>query len=192
MVIQQDSTHPTGVSVVTGNEREATSARTRKARAGIQLALAGATWDEIAESLGYPTARMARVAIEKALEHELDTTQDRDYLRRFASMRLDRLLRAVWPKAIDPDHPDQLAFHARAESILGKYSKLHGLDAPTEITVYNPAEAEMMNWVQQMQSLGKPPVVEYDILASKVEDAEVIEAEELVDFEEDLNALPHN
>src|SRR5580765_3180099 len=117
-------------------------ARSRKANAAIQMRLAGATWNEIAEALGYPSAWQALVSTEKALEKQLNT-DDRDKMRRLAGARLERLLLAVWPKAIDPGHPDHLLAVSKAREIVDRHAKLFGLDAPTEIIVHNPSQTEL-------------------------------------------------
>lgn len=174
----QDSTHPTGVAGTAGGHHPGghvepgntvTRARNRKTNAALQMRLAGATWNEIALTLGYPTARTALVAVERALERELRTTGDRDALRRLASARLERLLRAVWPKAIDGDHPDQMTAVNRAKELVGQWSKLHGLDAPTEVVVHNPTQAEIDAWVLSVLAHSQPAVVEYDIIEGQIE-----------------------
>lgn len=164
-MIRQDSTHPTGVST-DGKADHTTLVRSRnlKANAAIQMRLAGANWNEIAEALGFPTARQAMVSVEKALEKELKTSGDRDQMRRMAGARLDRLLRSVWSKAINPDHPDHLNAVAKARELVDRHAKLFGLDAPTEIVVHSPTSAELESWVARMVSVGLPQVDEYDII----------------------------
>ena len=168
--MQQDSTDPTGVADNRYNQSGnrvgasvATRARSRKANAAIQLRLAGATWEEIAQSLGYPTARLALVATEKALEKQLNT-EDRDKMRRLAGMRLERLLRGIWTKAIDPDHPEHLLATTKAREAIADYRKLYGLDAPTEVIVHSPTVAEIERWVSSVVSYSVPQVEEYDII----------------------------
>jgi len=170
-VQQQDSSDPTGVAKVdsTVNQGSLRRARTRKSNAAIQMKLAGATWEEIARALGYPTARQALVATEKALERQLHT-EDRDQMRRLAGARLDRLLLGVWPKAIDGAHPEHLIAVTKAREIVDRYAKLFGLDAPTEIVVHTPTQSELEAWVTRVAQLRTPLVEEYDIL-----DGEVVE-----------------
>jgi hypothetical protein len=170
MVHMQDSENPTGVSSDT-EHHNATRARERKANAAVQLRLAGATWEEIAETLGYPTPRTAIVATEKALEAQLANSEDREQMRRLAGARLDRLLRAIWAKAIDPQHPDQMGAISKAREIIDRHAKLFGLDAPTEVVVHSPTMTELESWVAKVVAVGAPPVVEYDILdATEVEE----------------------
>lgn len=175
----QDSNEPSGIKGQTSGSTGATGnsvsrARQRKHNAALQLALAGASWDEIALSLGYPTGRLARVAVEKALEKQLATSDDRAKMRRIASARLDRLLRGVWSKAIDPDHPDHLIALSKAREVIADHRKLFGLDAPTEVVVHSPTQHELEAWVAKVVTSIGPGVVEYDILDAE----EVVEVQE--------------
>lgn len=169
-VIEQDSTDPTGVRAPVRTRDDPGSAagraRNRKASAALTLALGGMGWDDIALAVGYPTARTARVAVEKALEKQLTSEEDRAKLRRLASARLDRLLRSVWTKAVNPDHPEHLAALAKARDVIADHRKLFGLDAPAEVIVHNPDQAEIEAFVAR---LAQPlPVVEYDIISGEV------------------------
>lgn len=166
--MQQDSTDPTGIAApARGHTTPGTNAgraRMRKANAALQMRYAGATWNEIAQALGYPTPRTAMVATEKALERELANADDREKLRRLAGARLERLIRAVWPKAINPDDPDQLIAVGKAREVIADHRKLFGLDAPTEVIVHNPSQAELEAWVAKVVAYQIPEVVEYDII----------------------------
>lgn len=173
--MHQDPTDPTGVSGTSRDKGKAiTSARSRKANAALSMRLAGATWNEIAVTLGYPTERSALVATERALVKQLESTEDREKMRRLAGARLERLLRAVWPKAIDPDQMDQMVAVGKAREIVADHRKLFGLDAPTEVVVHQPTLTELEGWVSRVLAVGAPQVVEYDILegAGEVVDEE--------------------
>lgn len=170
---EQDSNDPSGIrgrtSGSTGaNGNSVSRARQRKSNAAVQLALAGATWDDIALTLGYPTARTARVATERALEKQLSNVEDRKQMRKFANMRLERLLRSVWSKAIDPDHPEHLIAVTKAKELIDRHAKLYGLDAPTEVIVHSPTQHELEQWVAKVTTMVRPMVEEYDILEGEV------------------------
>lgn len=172
----QDSSDPTGVADLTprqhGTQNTLVRARSRKANAAVQMKLAGATWAEIAEALGYPTARTAMVATEKALEKLLANPEDRVAMRVMAGARLERLLRSVWSKAINPDSPDHLVAVSKARDIIDRHAKLYGLDAPTEIIVHNPTTQELEAWVARVVTGSGEPVQEFDIIEGTVmEDA---------------------
>lgn len=164
-MIEQNSEDPTGVSSDGVKGLSPIRARQRKAAAALQLKLSGANNADICVALGYPTPRAVQVAIERALEKELkESGSDREKLRQMASLRLDRLLRGVWPKAIDSDHPEHLLAVTKARELVAQFSKLHGLDAPTEMIVHSPTEAAIEEWVAKVINLGAPPVEEDDVL----------------------------
>jgi hypothetical protein len=170
-VQEQNSEDPTGVSSNhDGGPGDTRSrARQRKANAAIQLRLAGASYAEVAMTLGYPTPRTALVAVEKALERQL-SYDDREAMRRMAGARLERLLRGVWSKAVDPEHPEHLFAVTKAKELIDRYAKLYGLDAPTEVVVHNPTQTEIEQWVATVLAARALPVAEYDIIEGEVED----------------------
>ena len=54
------------------------------------------------------------------------------------SLTLDRLLRAVMPKAINANNPEQLPAVRVALTVVERYSRLNGLDAPQQLEVTMP------------------------------------------------------
>jgi hypothetical protein len=176
-MLRQDSTDPTGIADDSPRGSSAVArARDRKANAAIQLRIAGADWNEIAQALGYPTARAALVATERALEKELHTEESQKAMRAMSGKRLERLLRGVWTKAIDPAHPEHLLAVDKARQLIDRHAKLYGLDAPTEFVVSNPAQQELEKWVASVISTQRPALEEADIF-----DAEIVEDEESSD-----------
>ena len=169
MTLQQDSSHPTGVSDDTprGNS-DVARARERKANAAIALKDRGYTWEQIAESLGYPTARQALVATELALESHLKTEESRAFMRQTAGRRYERLLRGVWPKAIDPQNPDHLQAVDRVRQIMKDHADLYGYVAPKQAVVTNPTAAQIESFVAQLLHLDQPTVEEDDIFEADV------------------------
>jgi hypothetical protein len=168
--MQQDSNHPTGVS---GEDKTpgVIRARERKANAALQLKLAGASWFEIADIVGYPTERAALVAVEGALERELrDDDMSKAKMRDIAGRRLERLLRSAWGKAVDPKHPEHLAAIGKAKEVVDRHAKLYGLDAPTEVVVHSPSQSELDAWVARIVNSDVPALEEGNIF-----DAEIVE-----------------
>lgn len=164
----QDSTDPTGVKDDGVNRGAVVRARERKANAALQMKMAGATWDEIAEVIGYPTPRQAIVAVERALERELKTDQSQAKMRALAGQRLERLLRSCWSKAIDPNNPEHLQALTKAREVIDRHAKLYGLDAPTEVVVHSPTTSELERWVASVISGVAPKVDEYDIFEGEI------------------------
>lgn len=185
----QDSTDPTGVAEVDprpttgarkGGPRGSTVlARNRKAAAALDLSLSGMTWENIARAMGYPTPRAARVAVERALAKELsEDTDAKDRMRAKADMQLSRLLRSLWSKAIDPDHPDHLIANSKARELIADHRKLYGLDAPSEVIVHNPTTTQIDEWVARVLN-ARPDqisVEEYDVIVGEVVDDHALPA----------------
>lgn len=118
--------------------------------AAVALRLAGASYAEIADALLYANAREARHAVETTLSQNIPDAKARDVLRAEEAGRLERLLRSVWPKATDPNHPEHLPAVKTATGIIDRHIRLHGLDAPAEIVVHTPTAAEIDQWVAKV------------------------------------------
>lgn len=173
-MMAQDSSDPTGVVGDTRADSALVRARHRKQNAALQLSLAQVGWDEIAEAVGYPTARAARVAVEQALEREWkEDPQTKERMRRMAGQQFSRMIRAIWKKAMDPEHPEQLAAQRELRTNIQAYSKLYGLDAPSEMIVHTPTREELEEWVT-LATATKATVLEED----DIFDVEVIEEEQ--------------
>lgn len=163
-MIEQNSEEPTGVGKDdTRDHKNATRARVRKSNAALGMALAGASWDEIALALGFPTGRLARVSVEQALERRLDA-EDKSKMRALAGARLERLLRGVWAKAIDPENPEQLIATSKAREVIADHRKLFGLDAPSEVIIHQPTRVELEEWVAKIVNLNTPPIEEDTVI----------------------------
>lgn len=166
--MRQDPTDPTGVfDDSPRGDRGVRRARERKANAALQLHIAGLSLDEIAEQLGYPDGGAVRVAIELSLERELHE-ESRDQMRKMVGLRLQRLTKAVWAKAINPDSPEQLAAQREARANLAEFVRVYGLAAPTEVLVHTPTAAELENWVQTVVQKSVPELEEADIFEGEV------------------------
>lgn len=164
---QQDSSDPTGVSG-DRDSKQLKRARERKQNAALQMKIAGATWQEIAEVMGYPTARQALVAVEKALETQLKSENNQAKMRTLAGQRLERLLRSAWPKAINPEHPEHLVALTKVREVLRDHVTLYGLAAPSEVVVHSPTATEIERWVAQVVSASAPQIAEYDIFEGEL------------------------
>lgn len=169
MVMAQDSNHPTGVAKVgdVSTSKELTRARDRKANAALDMALHGANWDQIAEVIGYPTARAAKVAVELALEKNLSTV-DKQKMRLLIQGRYNAMVQSVATKALDEDHPEHLAALGRYREITADVRRMWGLDAPQEVLISNPTEREINDWVGLTISQSMPEVEEDDIVEGEV------------------------
>jgi hypothetical protein len=70
----------------------------------IAMVLAGVDYDTIAERLGYASRGAAHTDVDRALSANLTDVKDKaQQLREVQLMRYQRLLAAVWPKALKAD-----------------------------------------------------------------------------------------
>jgi|ERR1044072_7248861 hypothetical protein len=167
----------TALAFEDGDKKPSRTVAERTAAAALRLKTAGATWEEIAEISGYKNAENAKAAIEKALVKELrDDPESKKIMRGLADLRLESLLRAVWVKAHDPEHPEQLAAVGKARELIADYRKMHGLDSPVEISVTNPTVHEIEAWVAEQSIHLVPDVQEDDIFEAEVVEPQEIEA----------------
>ena len=98
-------------------------------RQALQLRAGGATYQQIADALGYRGAAGALKAVRAGL---LATLQEpADELRTLELARLDALLRAVWPKAMR----GELTAVDRVLKIMERRANLLGLDAPVRVNI---------------------------------------------------------
>lgn len=130
--------------------------------AALNLRLSGASYQEIADVMGYVSAATARMAVEKALAAAATEDGDKKTLRSQMSLTLDKYHQSVYRQAIDEDNPNQLAYQAAALRIVDRKIKLHGLDAPAKLEIM-PSTEELENFARQLASRGGyAPVVEGD------------------------------
>jgi hypothetical protein len=173
MGIEQDPSHPTGVS---GDRTAALyTARNRKAEAALEMRHRHIGWDEIAETLGYPTPRHALVAVEKALQNGLRTDESKQFMRELASKKLEELIYAVWAKATNDEHPEQLTAVGKARELIADHAKLHGYVAPTEVSIYNPSQREIDDFVGELMKERVPQLEQGDIFEMEENDEGVFE-----------------
>ena len=102
--------------------------RAERKRNALELRLAGASYRDIADALQVSPA----TALQDCKEALADIpAQQADEMRTVELSRLDRLQRAVWPRAIKGD----LQAVDRAIKIIDRRAKLFGLDAPQQVQI---------------------------------------------------------
>lgn len=107
-----------------------------KATQALQLRLAGATYDQIAEQLDYLHKGRAHDAVQKAL---IATVQEpADAYRKMELARLDKLLLSIWTQATTPG-PGQMAAQDRAyKNLAMRLFYIAGLKVPDKIAPTTP------------------------------------------------------
>lgn len=143
----------------------------------VALRIWGATYSEIAQKCEYTSATNARLAVERALAATVGD-EDREQRRHIEARRLERLLRAVMPKATDENDPEQISYVRASLAIIDRHARLYGLDAPQEVVLYNPTQMEMENWIADKTALlqqdlpEEANVIEGQVIESDVGDDE--------------------
>lgn len=140
-----------------------------KAASALSLKLFGASYSDIARTLGYSSAYRARAAVERVLASQADSPEDRDKMRVLLTKRLERLLVSVMPKATDPNDPQHLAYQARALALIDREAKMHGVDAPTQVQ-FSATDQHIQAYVESIR-----PLAELD--KNQIE-ADIIDADE--------------
>jgi hypothetical protein len=101
-----------------------------KQRKAVELRKSGASYERIAEEIGYSSKSGAFKAVAVAL---LKTLQEpADGLRRLEVERLDDILEKMWDKRDKPIYADRIL------KVMERRAKLLGLDAPTKIAPTDP------------------------------------------------------
>jgi hypothetical protein len=120
-------------------------------RRAMDLKLAGATFEQIAQQIGYADASGAYRAVQRGLTETQRPAADE--LRETFSRRLDRLLLAVWPQAV---HGDLKAVEC-ARRLVDQQAKLHGANLPVKsevdvtVTERSAADAALDELVAELE-----------------------------------------
>lgn len=155
--------------------------RAGRQEACIALKMAGATYTQIAEVLQYASGDEARKAFERALASTVGE-DDRAQARALARRRLERILRSLWPKATDEEDDAHLAYARTALAYIDRIIRLDGADAPSEMVVYTPQNAEIDAWLKKMHNKAHSDmpeefdIIEGEVVAGEIEAAALDEA----------------
>lgn len=116
--------------------------------AALNMRLAGATYQDITNTLALNNIDSAKQLVEEALADETITSNDeKKTYRNEEEQRILKLLHTLWGKANNPNHPEHLTAARTALALIDRHAKLLGLDAPTEVVVHNPTQTEIDTWV---------------------------------------------
>lgn len=163
MTLTHDPDAPGGVATTSPRGDAGTqNARRRKAEAALAMIRDGEDWDIVASTLGYPDGDTARAWTERALADGLLTEESQEFLRAMMGRKLEALLAAVEPDALNPDHPEQLARHAAARATIRDHMELMGYKSPTQFVVNNPSASRLAAWVALVEAKDKAEIPEDD------------------------------
>lgn len=135
----------------------------RKADAALALRQKHVSWQDIAEQLGYPSPRHAIVAVERALAAGLDDSESKDFMRMLAGKKLEELIYSAWQKATDDEHPEHLQAIGKVRELIADHAKLFGYVAPMEVSIYNPSQREIDEFVGTLMKDKVPQLEQGDI-----------------------------
>lgn len=146
-------------------------------RSCLALWTAGANYADIAKQMHLRSPKVAQLAVERALSEMVDDHGDKSKLRRRMSLTLDRFLKAITPKAVDPENPEQLAAVRTGLSIVDRFAKLNGLDAPTEVNIHMPNAEQFETFIAlAARGAGIEVPIEADPFSEEyIEDADLVE-----------------
>lgn len=114
-------------------QRAATAERRKNA---IQMVLAGVDYETIAERLHYASRGAAHTDVDRALRANMaDLGKEAAALREVQARRYQRLLAAVWPKALKSEGSDQLRAVETAARLVDRVVKLYGLAEPDKLNL---------------------------------------------------------
>ncbi len=150
-------------------KKQAVANRLKSGRAATALRLAGASFSEIADTLGLDNTEQAIQLVHTDLASRPDDVDDRASLRREEAARLERLMRSVWGKATNPADPEHIPAARVALAVVDRHARLLGLDSPTEVVIYTPTTSEIDQWVASIVSMQVETaysVEEADVLAA--------------------------
>ena len=128
----------TSISKLTAAERQAQA---------LKLRMAGVTFQQIADTLGYKGKQGAHKAVMSALKKTLQ--EPADEYRQLQHERLSRLWRVAYDQAINGD----LRAVDRCVSIHRELAKLFGLDAPVQVDWRVEAKEQGVDPEKALQTL---------------------------------------
>lgn len=126
--------------------------RTRRA---MSLKLAGASYAQIAMTLGYHDASGARKAVQRGMKNALQETSSE--LRKIHYGRLEHMLMLLWPDVNNRD----LGSLNTALAVMDRMERLYGLNAAEKIDVMNVnntvilADGDKTSYIAALREAGK-------------------------------------
>ena len=137
--------------------------------AAVQLRVSGASFEDVARTLGLSSTRHAIRLVTNELAARAEEDADpRNRLRAELSSALEELRKSVWAKATNPESDEHLVAVRAAVSVIDRQAKLHGLDAPSEVVIHTPTQTELDQWVATMVEQTMPQLEEGDIIEGEI------------------------
>lgn len=146
-----------------------------KTRRAMALKLAGASYAQIAQQLGYHDASGARKAVQRGMKSALQETAGE--LRKIHYGRLEHMLMLLWPEVNQRDLPAM----SQALAVMDRMERLFGLNAAEKIEVGTGtntvilADGDKDSYIRALEEAGKRVL---DTVSSSTHDTEDDEHED--------------
>lgn len=126
---------------------DSTEVKQREKKA-VDLALAGHTFDEIADQCGYSSRSGAWQAVQRLLSREAAASADQ--LRAVDGQRIERLILAHWGRAVNGD----VKATDTVLRLLARKARLFGLDAPlvADVTIRNEVDEQIRQLAAELEA----------------------------------------
>ncbi len=141
-----------------------------KTRRAMALKLAGASYAQIAQQLGYHDASGARKAVQRGMKTALQETGSE--LRKIHYGRLEHMLMLLWPEVNQRDLPAMTT----ALSVMDRMERLFGLNAAERIEVGTSqstvilADGDKDSYIKALEEAGKRVVAQVSSDSQVIED----------------------
>lgn len=129
--------------------RATQTTQSTKGKAAAVMAASGADFDEIAQVLGFNTARHAELAVQRALADSLDSW-DKASLKALFTTRFETLFRGALARSQSKGYYAREAAANTALKSLVEQVKFMGMASPTEHIVHSPVAAEIRVFIAKL------------------------------------------
>jgi len=143
-----------------------------KTRRSLALKLAGASYAQIAQQLGYSDASGARKAVQRGMKSSMQETGGE--LKRIHYGRLEHMLMLLWPDVNTRDLPSMSA----ALAVMDRMERLYGLNAAEKLDIATGRETVILadgdkeNYIKALEEAGRRLSITVDSTSHRIEDAE--------------------
>jgi len=150
-----------------------TMSSAEKTRRAIALKLAGASYAQIAQQLGYSDASGARKAVQRGMKSSLQESGSE--LKKIHYGRLEHMLMLLWPDVNTRD----LASMSAALAVMDRMERLYGLNAAEKLDIATGRETVILadgdkeNYIKALEEAGRRLAITVDSSApAQGEDAD--------------------
>ena len=139
-----------------------TMSSAEKTRRSLALKLAGASYAQIAQQIGYTDASGARKAVQRGMKSSLQ--ENSSELKRIHYGRLEHMLMLLWPEVNTRDLPSMSA----ALAVMDRMERLYGLNAAEKIDIATGRETVILadgdkeSYIKALEEAGRRLAITVD------------------------------